>query len=177
MKHSAKSLVLGLFIVLFVSVGFAKAEPYHTENSGTYVSQGTPIDTNGDGQTADLYITSGQGSVFGQITSQTVAEWSLSTTVTNCPVGTPVEGTLKSGANVSRTMGGDLIYSVVDSGTLCFDGVVSKITAEGVITGGTGRFSTATGSVSFSGVATPLSGDGAHQFGSVTATTTGEIHR
>jgi hypothetical protein len=176
MKHSAISLVLGLLIVLFVSVGVAKAQPYHTENSGTYVSQGTPIDINGDGLTADLYITSGKGSVFGPITNQTVAEWTFGAPTT-CPAGTIVQGTLLSGTNVSRTMDGDLIYSVVDSGTLCFDGAVSKITATGNIAGGTGSFSGATGSLSFSATATPLYTDPVgHQFGSVTATTTGEIH-
>jgi len=177
MKRSAKSLVLGLFIVLFVSVGVAKAQSYRTDSSGSYVSQGTPIDTNGDGQTADLYITSGNGSVFGQITSQTVAEWSFGSPTT-CPAGTVVEGTLVSGANVSRTMDGDLLYDVVTSGTLCFDGTVSTITAVGDIVGGTGKLSGATGTLFISAIATPLSADPAgHQFGSVTATATGEINK
>src|SRR5204862_6811373 len=102
--------VVASVLMAMVAVGSAEAGPIRSQASGSFVSQGTPIDTNNDGRTADLFIVSGSSSQLGSVTNQTVAEW-IFAAPTTCPAGTVVEGTLvPAGSNfVTRAANGDLL--------------------------------------------------------------------
>ena len=71
--------------------------------------------------------------------------------------------------SVSRFENGDLIFVELSSGTACYDPTTntSSYSLVGTITGGTGQFEGATGSVEDNGVVTPLVVDPKfRQFGS-----------
>jgi hypothetical protein len=106
------------------------------------VTRGTPIDTNGDGITANLVLLSGTSNVLGDFTTQTVVEFSTSLPAT-CPNGNAgFAASLVSGGNVTRTEKGDLLFATFTSGTSCFDPITqsSSQSMSGSYTGGTGKF-------------------------------------
>ena len=140
-----KRLGVGLGMVFILAVVFetAEAKSFKSEESGSYVTQGTPIDTDGDGRTANLVLLSGKDHVLGDITTQTVVEWSRFLPAT-CPNGNAgFVASLVSGGFVTRTAKGDLLFGTfLTGGTNCFDPITnsSSQSMSGSFTGGTGKF-------------------------------------
>src|SRR5207248_940397 len=104
--------VVASVLMAMVAVGSAEAGPIRSQASGSFVAQGTPIDTNNDGTSADLFIVSGSSSQLGSFTNQTVAEWEFGAPTTTCPAGTVLQGTLvpAGSAFVTRVANGDLLF-------------------------------------------------------------------
>lgn len=84
MNKNSLAVGLGMVLIVALSLGSAEAKPFHSEDSGSYVSEGTRIDTDGDLRTADLVLTSGKGSGLGQTTTQAVVEWPLGFSNATC---------------------------------------------------------------------------------------------
>ena len=175
-----KRLAVGLGIVLIMApaLGSADAHPFHSkqsEDSGSYVSEGTQIDTNGDSRRADLVLTSGKGSHLGEITTQAAVEWPKEFDSAVCNGHSGYKGNLVSGGFVIRTEKGDLLFGTFNSGTNCFDPITNSanISLSGVFTGGTGKFTGVSGgSIAVSSTAIPVIADPlGHQFGSVVSHT------
>src|SRR5207248_373355 len=153
--------VVASVLMAMVAVGSAEAGPIRSQASGSFVAQGTPIDTNNDGTTADLFIVSGSSSQLGSFTNQTVAEWIFGAPTT-CPAGTVRQGTLvpAGSAFVTRVANGDLLFGAFTSGTNCISATgIASISAAGNFTGGTGRFDDAAGSFTVAATATILAAD------------------
>jgi hypothetical protein len=164
-----KKLYLFALVVLLTafSTPSPAARPFNIQESGSFVSQGTSIDTNSDGRNADLVITNGKGQGFAQTSTQSVIEWEVFGTPTEC-AGNP-GSLLVSGSSVLRTVKG-LVFALFETGTNCFDPntEMAAITLEGVITGGTGFYEGATGTISVTGTVFPvLSTPSGAQFGGV----------
>ncbi|HEV8358622.1 MAG TPA: hypothetical protein VGX21_05705 [Methylomirabilota bacterium] len=180
MSRTGLALILAIGLVATVVVGDVEAGPIQFRGSGSFLTQGTSIDTNGDGVTADLFIVSGSSSQLGALTNQTVAEWAFGPPST-CPPGTVLEGTLvpAGSALVTRAVNGDLLFGAPTSGTNCISATgVASISAAGVYTGGTGRFANATGDFTIAATATTLAADPAgHAFGGVVATSEGTLDK
>ena len=173
---------LGMVLIMAVAVGSAEAKPFHSEESGSYVSEGTQIDTDGKDRTADLVLTSGKGSHLGETTTQTVVEWPIVFGPDTCPNGNGgFKGSLVSGGFVTRAANGDLLFGTFSSGTNCFDFITNSagFSLSGVFTGGTGKFAGASypgGSITVNGTAIPVLSDSTgHQFGSVVSRTEGTL--
>jgi hypothetical protein len=150
-------------------VGSAAADPLTYRYSGWSV--GSDVDANEDGFTASV-LTSKGFSTWGPITANGLIE------------GTPtgwfcdndsnfIEFTALHGTVVFQTNKGDQFYARLTDGTSCFDQTTSTTTytQNWEITGGTGRFEGATGSVINTGTITGL-GFGHNAFG---GSTEGEI--
>ena len=111
---------LGMVLIMAVALGSAEAKPFHSKDSGSYVSEGTPIDTNGDSRTADLVLTSGKGSHLGETTTQAVVEWPKDFAAATCPNEiSGFQASLVSGGFVIRAAKGDLLFGTFSSGTNC----------------------------------------------------------
>ena len=90
--------------------------PFRSQDSGSFVTGGTPIDTNGDGRTAELVLTSGTSDPLGAITTQSVIEWAIIFGDVICPQGNlGVAGTLVIGGFVTRAESGDLLRGRFDA--------------------------------------------------------------
>jgi len=61
MTISKLSVVLAI-VLMTIAVGRVEAGPIQLRASGSFLTQGTPIDPNGDGRRADLLIVSGTSS-------------------------------------------------------------------------------------------------------------------
>ena len=175
-------LAVGLVLITAVALGSAEAQPFRSKDSGSYVSEGTRINTNADGRTADLVLTSGKGSHLGETTTQTVVEWPIVFGPDTCPNGNGgFKGSLVSGGFVTRAANGDLLFGTFSSGTNCFDVTTNtaSFSLSGVFTGGTGKFAGASypgGSITVNGTAIPVLSDSTgHQFGSVVSRTEGTL--
>ena len=173
--------VVASVLMAMVAVGSAEAGPIRSQASGSFVAQGTPIDTNNDGTSADLFIVSGSSSQLGSFTNQTVAEWVFGAPTTTCPAGTVLQGTLvpAGSAFVTRVANGDLLFGAFTSGTNCISATgIASISAAGNFTGGTGRFDDAAGSFTVAATATILAADASgNAFGGVVATTEGTLNK
>ena len=183
-----KSLTIGLMLSCVIVLGSGKAEagkiPLKGSFSGTFVA--TQTDTNGDGQKA-AFASVGTKGTLGSGTIQGVNEFVFSGPAT-CPNGNAgFEFTLlrpllpaapaQFVQRIDST--GDLIFSEQTSNTLCFDPVTLIQFASGTsnITGGTGRFEGATGTVEFEATAKTLFEDAAGNFfGEQSGTYTGTIN-
>lgn len=141
--------------------------------SGSSVTRGTPIDTNGDGVTASLGLFAWKSNL-GMGTTQAVTETSASPSPVNtiCPSGN-LEFPMVMGRYVARLeSSGDLIFARY-TGTICVDPAtgIASASHEGDIIGGTGRFEGATGSTELNATLTTLVSDPArNSFTSVTGT-------
>jgi len=171
---------LGMVLIMAVALGSAEAMPFQSEESGSYVSEGTRIDTDGVLRTADLVLTSGRGSHLGETTTQSVVEWgSFEFNPSGCPEGKPYQALLVTGGFVIRRENGDLLTGTFSSGTNCADFPTTSgiFSLTGIFTGGTGKFAGASGgSLTVIGTAVPLITDsGGHQFGSVVSRTEGTL--
>jgi hypothetical protein len=156
------ALAIATMLLFITATASAEVIPLNLQATGAFVTQGTPIDTNGDGKTAHLLTAQGQGPRFGRVTYHAVAEFSTGASPAMCPNGNPgAQQTLLTGAIVSRVENGDLVHSRIDSGTACFDPVTRLIfvRASASIRGGTGEFRGASGNVSIVQSVTNLIGD------------------
>ncbi len=156
--------------------------PFRSQDSGSFLAGGAPIDTNGDGRTADLVLTSGQSDPLGATTTHSVLEWALVFGDVICAEGDLGNaGRLVVGAFVTRAQRGDLLRGRFDAGLMCFDSASNTTSFElvGTIVGGTGQFTDARGTVHVKGSTAPVlpvSPDPANQqFGSVVLQTEGTI--
>ncbi|MEK6322513.1 MAG: hypothetical protein AABN33_12615 [Acidobacteriota bacterium] len=152
-----------------ITLGIGKADsgkiPLKWSFSGSFVN--TQSDTNVDGQKG--FLTSGGfKGTLDPGTFQTVGEFVFSGPGT-CPNGNPgfnstlLPGTGHGVRRVNST--GDLIFTEI-SETICFDPatLIRFFSGTENITGGTGRFAGATGSITFSGTAKTLFEDAAGNF-------------
>ena len=189
-------------LICMITFGIGKAEardsdkaearqlPLKGSYSGTFVN--TQIDTNSDGGKAALYMVS-QKSTLGAFTFQGVDEVTFAGPAT-CPNGhAGLEFTLLRSVNpaaptnyVQRSEStGDLLFSEATSETICFDPSTDPSTGiTGLqfgsltvkITGGTGRFAGATGTIAYEGTAKEFFNDAAgNYFGELSGTFTGTI--
>jgi hypothetical protein len=153
-----KTLLLTGLVVLVIAVNVpAQADHlFSIEQFGSFVSQGTPIDTDGDGRTADLVITHGKGEWFAQTSAQSVIEWGSFGQKDSCNPG-EVGSTLVSGSSVIRTVKG-LLFVTFDEGTNCFDADRKKaaVVLEGEVAGGTGSYEGAAGTINITGTVYPV---------------------
>lgn len=115
--------------------------------SGTFVPAPSKTDTIDDGRPASLRTYQGQGE-FGNSNITILDKFAQPIAPINCPLDN-LEFDLVKGSFVIRVNNGDLLLGTINSGFSCFDPVVrrSEIFEEGIITGGTGQFAGATGSV------------------------------
>ena len=152
-----KKLLLFCLVVLLVafSTPSQAVRPFIIEESGSFVSQGTSIDTNSDGRNADLVITHGKGQGFAQTSTQSVVEWGAfgAPFEPTCNTGS-FESPLVKGSSVIRTVKG-LVFATFDEGqgTNCFDPNTNTaaISLVGKITGGTGFYEGALGDIEVTG--------------------------
>ena len=150
-----KLLLTGLVVlVMAFSIPAQAGHPFFIEQSGSFVSQGTPIDTNSDGRTADLVITHGKGQGFAQTSAQSVIEWGAFGP--SCDTG-GIGSELVSGSSVIRTVKG-LLFVVFNTGTNCFDSGTNTavISLEGTVTGGTGYYEGEAGTLNITGTVYPV---------------------
>ena len=181
MNMKTLAVGLGMVLIMAVALGSAEAKPFHSKDSGSYVSEGTRIDTNADDRTADLVLTSGKSRHLGETTTQAVVEWPLVFSDATCPNGNAgFQASLVSGGFVIRAEHGDLLFGTFSSGTNCFDFTTNSasFSLEGVFTGGTGKFAGASGgSLTVTGTAVPVVGPDSlgHQFGSVVSRSEGTL--
>ena len=130
-----------LAFTAFVALGTAEAGPFNESVSGNFID--TNIDTNGDGMNANSW--SGQANGSGSPSYEGLVEVAFGITGL-CDPG-EFEGTVVEYSIVRRYANGDLAFSRLIDGSLCFNpgtGLASLvINAE--MTGGTGSHSGATG--------------------------------
>jgi hypothetical protein len=177
----ARRLLMGILIIgLSLPPALAQAEdhlPFKATFSGILIS--TQFDTNGDGAPANYSTQEGQSNL-GPFSLQVLDE-SVRAESTICPNGH--EGyflTLITGSSVFRfRRTGDLLFVRPTAQITCFDPSTGEIFfhgATGDITGGTGQFTNARGTLEGEGggrifIADPQG----HVFGEQHGTITGEI--
>ena len=162
------STALVLMLTGVVGVANAKDQQIHwkTSFSGSVIN--TQSDTNGDGNKGGVSNTGFKGTL-GSGTARVTSEFAFSGPGT-CPNGnaglnfTLLPGTGHGIFRFNST--GDLLFTESSSGILCFDPstTVQFFSGADDITGGTGRFAGAAGSITYSGTATTLFVDGAGNF-------------
>jgi hypothetical protein len=128
--------------------------PFIIEESGSFIAQGTPINTPPNPRTADLVITHGKGQGFAQTSTQSVIEWGPFDQTCNTD---GIGSNLVSGSSVIRTVKG-LVFAEFDIGTNCFDQSTNTaaISLEGRVTGGTGFYEGASGDIEVTGTVYPV---------------------
>jgi hypothetical protein len=165
---SISIFMLSLLVTFGLTTTSAQAEErllFRATFSGTFVK--TQFDTNGDGAPANLNFLEGESNL-GQFSLQVLDE-SVLAEPTTCPNGHPgFSVTLVTGSAVFRFRGtGDLLFVQPTSQTTCFDpstAVGFFRAAIGEISGGTGRFVNATGTVEGEGMSRILITDPAGNF-------------
>jgi hypothetical protein len=165
---SISLVMISLLVTLGLATTSAQAEeqlPFKATFGGTIVK--TQFDTNGDGASANLNILEGNSNL-GQFSLQVLDESVLAGPET-CPNGHPgFSVTLVTGSSVFRfRRTGDLLFVRPMSQTTCFDpstGVSFFRDAIGEVTGGTGRFANATGTLVGEGMSQVLLTDPAGNF-------------
>jgi hypothetical protein len=153
-------LISVVVLVMAFSIPAQAGRPFIIEESGSFISQGTPIKTDSNPRTADLVITNGKGQGFGQTNTQSVIEWG--TFDQTCDTGGPGSD-LVSGSSVIRTVKG-LVFVQFREGKNCVNlssdvppkVLSADITLEGEVTGGTGFYEGATGEISVTGTVYPV---------------------
>jgi hypothetical protein len=172
--------VVSIVVVAILAVALGTAAPkerkFKASVSGNFSS--TVIDTNGDTVPGAIARLAGNGSL-GPITTDGYGEWSSPGVPATCPNGhTGFRHTLIAARAVARIENGDLFFFQDTTGTLCFDPAtnLAVFNVSGNITGGTGQFLNATGSISSTGSTLVLIGDSTGKaFGAVLSEFTGTI--
>ena len=115
--------------------------------SGDFVPAPAKTDTNDDGRPGSLRTYEGQSN-FGNSNITILDEFAQPIPPVNCPSDN-LEFDFVKGSFVIRVNNGDLLLGTIESGFSCFDPVArrSEIFEDGIITGGTGQFAGATGTV------------------------------
>ena len=165
---SISIVMISLLVTFGLATTSAQAEErlsFKATFGGTFVK--TQFDTNGDGAPANLNILEGNSNL-GQFSLQVLDESVLAGPET-CPNGHPgFSVTLVTGSSVFRfRRTGDLLFIRPTSQTTCFDpstGVGFFRDAIGQVTGGTGRFANATGTLVGEGMSQLLITDPAGNF-------------
>jgi hypothetical protein len=161
-----KKLYVFCLVVLLMAFNTPSqgARPFIVQESGSFFAEGTAIDTNSDGRNADLVITNGKGQGFAQTSTQSLIEWGPFDQ--SCNAG-GTGSNLITGSSILRTVKG-LVFAVFETGTNCFDGTTGVISLDGVITGGTGFYKDAGGTIHVEGTVYPvLITNSATQFGAI----------
>jgi len=175
-------LVLGLAmgLVMAVTIGSAGAEEraFTQKFSGSFLT--TQIDTNGDGVKARFGLAAGKSSDLGTILFQIVTELSPLSSATTCPTGN-LESEFVGGHGIIREnkKGSLLFIEAGPGGQYCLDPTTDTFTfsGSGSITGGTGEFEGATGSIEVEGSGTIMVSDPAdNEFGSQVGQVTGTLN-
>lgn len=137
-------LVIAMCTGLFAS-GIAQSRGVKINQQVSGVGSATMIDTNGDGIFATALTFEHRGAP-GRSTSTAMVE-QTAPTPGDCPDGLLTSHSVQ-GSYVQTFSDLSMLYSVETAGRTCFDPETFEITceAEGLITGGTGRFEGATGS-------------------------------
>ncbi len=119
----------------------AEAGPFNESVSGNFID--TAIDTNGDGTQANYF--SGVAKGNGSPTYEGLVEIMFGPTGL-CDAG-EIEGTIVEYSIVRGYSNGDLAFSRLIDGYLCFDPAagLSDVVVNAEVTGGTGKYANATG--------------------------------
>lgn len=149
--------VIGLTIVFVMALANSRADAknFQSRDTGTCVPESTQIDANRDGKMADLVLVSGTSEQFGGTTTQSTLEWPRVLSSTTCPNGNlGFQGQLVKGNAVMHAENGDALLITFQGGRICTDFVTNTASVEldGAVTGGTGEFADATGSVRSNGI-------------------------
>ncbi len=155
MKNLITITALLLFMTLHTSCdNDSKAQEssfeFKSVFSGSFVVGPVSTDTNDDGRPSTLLNYLGESN-FGSISMNLIAEFAQPIPPLNCPE-TNLEFDLVLGNFVFRVENGDLLMGQWDFGKSCFDSemLISVVTLNGRITGGTGQFTNAEGSIELS---------------------------
>ncbi len=145
MTMTKKSLIpflaVATALVGLVMLQPAEAGPFNEQVSGNFID--TAIDTNGDGTQANYF--SGVAKGNGSPTYEGLVEIMFGPTGL-CDAD-ELEGTIVEYSIVRRYSNGDLAFSRLVDGSLCFDpgSGLSEVVINAEVTGGTGRYAQATG--------------------------------
>ena len=138
----ALAAVAALFMGTLVVANSAAAGNFGERISGNFVD--VAVDSNGDGFTANYFSGAAQGS--GSPAYEGVVEIAFPVEPIDCGVA-GMEGDVVAYSMVRRYGNGDLLYSRLIDGSLCFDpGGTTTLTVEAEFFDGTGRHQDATGS-------------------------------
>ena len=135
-------MMAALGAMAFIALQPAEAAGFNERVSGNFID--TAIDTNEDGAQANYF--SGAATGTGGATYEGLVEVDFSDPAAQCDEGI-MPGDLVLYSIVRRYSNGDLLYSRLVDGYVCFDTSVgtAEFVAHAEITGGTGRFVGATG--------------------------------
>jgi hypothetical protein len=178
MKQRTLIVGIALGMLLVATFGNAEARQRHVRDQFSGTTASHPTDENGDGITASLFTGIEYGTA-GRFTVQGISEVlaPLPAPVT-CPVDTLECPLLYSRAVLIHQASGDQLHVTFTSGILCFNPTTGAytFTGEGAYAGGTGRFTSATGTFAVTQSGTTLAADAAeHAFGAATGATTGTL--
>lgn len=141
-RISIPLIAMALAATAFIALKPAQAAGFNEQVSGNFID--TAIDTNEDGAQANYFSGAAKGS--GSPTYEGLVEVAFGPPTGACDPGI-VEGEVVEYSIVRRYSNGDLAYSRLVSGSVCFDTSVgtADLVIEAAVTGGTGRFANATG--------------------------------
>jgi hypothetical protein len=161
MNKYSWTIGLACSLVITLSSGRADARDIHIKGDWAGTGLTARIDLNNDGGLAD-WATWVEKSNLGQSSAQAVIEGSAPVSPTGaCPVG-QVESGLVGGSIVNTFLHTrDQLFIQPTSRVLCFDPAAGAFSAQTIatITGGTGKFAEATGSVEYRFTGSPLFAD------------------
>ncbi len=146
MRIGTLAAALALAVVALVALGTAEASNLNEQVSGNFID--TSFDTNGDGLQANFWSGAARGN--GNPSYEGVVEVAFGETGL-CEEG-EIEGTAVAYSIVRRYSNGDLLFSELIDGSLCFNpGTrLARLDINAEITGGTGSHSGASGTYSAS---------------------------
>lgn len=142
-KISIPLMAAAMAATAFLALQPAGADGFNEQVSGNFID--TAIDTNDDGSQANYFSGAAKGN--GSPTYEGLVEIAFTAPTGLCDSGI-VEGEVVEYSIVRRYKNGDLAFSRLMSGSVCFDIATgtADLTIEAAVTGGTGKFDGATGS-------------------------------
>lgn len=141
-KISIPLMAAALAATAFIALQPAGADGFNERVSGNFID--TAIDTNGDGSAANYFSGAAQGN--GSPTYEGLVEVAFGPATGACDPGV-VEGDVVEYSIVRRYSNGDLAFSRLVSGSVCFDLTtgMADLVIDAEVTGGTGKFANAAG--------------------------------